>query len=440
MNVTWSFPTRVAAALLALLIVGVCPAAAQTPSAAVADTIPLSLEEAQRLSLRQNPQFLAESREGAIARGQLRQARLPAFNPQASLELPAVATGGGAGEYEASLTQEVEWAGQRGARVRAAGFGVQRADLTVRNAARITLGDVSNAYFDTYAARQRLQLAEELLDLNEQLLRAVRIQLREGEVSALEANLAEVELGRARARVLAARRELTSAELQLKRLIGLSPDQPIRLPGAVPAAAPAPATGRDSLVALALGRRPDLVAQRTAVLESRALSDLARREGRPNVAVGVLARREGDGGDPQVGLGVSVPFPILNRNQGRLAEQQARTSQAELQARAVELAVRTEVTDALRTYQTATEEETVYASSVLQPTRENRALLETAYREGKIDLATLLLMRNQLLDAELGYWDTWQAQRRAQVFLEVATGASPVLADIDDTTGDTDND
>ena len=439
MNVAWSFPTRVAAALLALLLVGVRPAAAQTPSAAVADTITLSLEEAQRLSLRQNPQFLADSREGAIARGQLRQARLPAFNSQVSLELPGAANGGGAGEYEASLTQEVEWAGQRGARVRAAGFGVQRADLTVRNAARITLGDVSNAYFDTYAARQRLQLAEELLDLNEQLLRAVRIQLREGEVSALEANLAEVELGRARARVLAARRELTSAELQLKRLTGLSPDQPIRLPGTVPAAAPAPATGRDSLAALALGRRPDLVAQRTAVLESQALSDLARREGRPNVAVGVLARREGDG-DPSVGLGVSVPFPVLNRNQGRLAEQQARTSQAELQARAVELAVRTEVTDALRAYQTATEEETVYAASVLQPTRENRTLLEIAYREGKIDLATLLLVRNQLLDAELGYWDTWQAQRRAQVFLEVATGASPVLADIDDTIGDTDND
>lgn len=439
MNVAWSFPTRVAAALLALLLVGVRPAAAQTPSAAVADTITLSLEEAQRLSLRQNPQFLADSREGAIARGQLRQARLPAFNPQANLELPGAATGGGS-EYEASLTQEVEWAGQRGARVRAAGFGVQRADLTVRNAARITLGDVSNAYFDTYAARQRLQLAEEVLNLNEQLLRAVRIQLREGEVSALEANLAEVELGRARARVLAARRELTSAELQLKRLTGLSPDQPIRLPGAVPAAAPAPAAGRDSLVALALGRRPDLVAQRTAVLESRALTDLARREGRPNVSVGVLARREGDGGDPSVGLGVSVPFPVLNRNQGRLAEQQARTSQAELQARAVELAVRTEVTDALRAYQTATEEETVYAASVLQPTRENRALLETAYREGKIDLATLLLVRNQLLDAELDYWDTWRAQRRAQVFLEVATGASPVLADIDDTIGDTDND
>lgn len=439
MNVAWSFPTRVAAALLALLLVGVRPAAAQTPSAGVADTITLSLEEAQRLSLRQNPQFLADSREGAIARGQLRQARLPAFNPQASLELPGAATGGGAGEYEASLTQEVEWAGQRGARVRAAGFGVQRADLTVRNAARITLGDVSNAYFDTYAARQRLQLAEEVLNLNEQLLRAVRIQLREGEVSALEANLAEVELGRARARVLAARRELTSAELQLKRLTGLSPDQPIRLPGSVPAAAPATATGRDSLVALALGRRPDLVAQRTAVLESQALSDLARREGRPNVSVGVLARREGDG-DPSVGLGVSVPFPVLNRNQGRLAEQQARTSQAELQARAVELAVRSEVTDALRTYQTATEEETVYAASVLQPTRENRALLEIAYREGKIDLATLLLVRNQLLDAELGYWDTWLAQRRAQVFLEVATGASPVLADIDDTIGDTEND
>jgi outer membrane protein TolC len=131
---------------------------------------------------------------------------------------------------------------------------------------------------------------------------------------------------------------------------------------------------------------------------------------------------------------------VLNRKQGRGAEQQARTSQAELQARAVELAVRSEVTDALRALQTATEEETVYAASVLQPTRENRALLEIAYREGKIDLATLLLVRNQLVDAEVGYWETWLAQRRALVSLEVATGASPVLSEIDDTTGDPDDD
>jgi outer membrane protein, heavy metal efflux system len=440
MSVAWSFLTRVSAPLLVLLLGGVRPSAAQAPSAGAADTITLSLEEAQRLSLRQNPEFLAESRESAIARGQLRQARLPAFNPQASLELPGAATGGGGSEYEASLTQEVEWAGQRGARVRAAGYGVQRADLTVRNAARLTLGDVGTAYFETYAARQRLRLAEELLGLNEQLLQAVRTQLREGEVSALEANLAEVELGRARARVLAARRELTTAELRLKRLAGLSPDQPIRLPEGVPAGTVAPSAGRDSLVSFALSRRPDLDARRTAVLESQALSDLARREGRPNVTLGALARREGEGGEPRVGLGVSVPFPVLNRNQGRVAEQQARTSQAELQARAVELAVRSEVTDALRALQTATEEETVYAASVLQPTRENRALLEIAYREGKIDLATLLLVRNQLVDAEVGYWETWLAQRRALVSLEVATGASPVLSEIDDTTGDPDDD
>jgi outer membrane protein TolC len=66
----------------------------------------------------------------------------------------------------------------------------------------------------------------------------------------------------------------------------------------------------------------------------------------------------------------------------------------------------------------------VYDSDVLRPTRENQALLEAAYRAGKIDLPSLLLVRNQLREAELGYWDAWLALRLARVRLEAATGIS----------------
>jgi outer membrane protein TolC len=57
----------------------------------------------------------------------------------------------------------------------------------------------------------------------------------------------------------------------------------------------------------------------------------------------------------------------------------------------------------------------------LQPARANQDLLETAYRAGKVNLSTLLLLRNQLLDAELGYWDAWLARRTALIALQAAT-------------------
>ena len=65
-------------------------------------------------------------------------------------------------------------------------------------------------------------------------------------------------------------------------------------------------------------------------------------------------------------------------------------------------------------------------STVLAPARQNRQLLEIAYREGKVGLPVLLLIRNQVIDAELDYWTAWLAEREALATLAEATGANLV--------------
>lgn len=420
------------------LPVGVSAAAAQVNSLAHAgvasrDTLALTLAEVQRRALAQNPAFLAERQEYDIARGQLTQARVYNFNPELEFEAPGAGSAGAPGEYEARLTQEVEWAGQRGLRISAARSGLNRAEFVVRNAARQTLADASTAFYAALAAQQRLEVARQLSQLNQQLLDATRIQAREGELSSMEANLAEIEAGRARARVLAAQREATSARLELQRLAGIHPEQEIQLVVALPDPPLPPTLNPDSLISLALARRPDLAARTTAVDQAEALTRLARREAIPNLRVGVIAEREALAGvpgspvsadryeSPRIGLAVSIPVPLFDRNQGLVAERAAQTEQARLSRSATELAVRTQVTDAYRGYVAASEEARVYEQDVLQPARSNQELLETAYRAGKVNLSTLLLLRNQLLDAELGYWDAWLAERRALIALQAAT-------------------
>jgi cobalt-zinc-cadmium efflux system outer membrane protein len=425
--------------VLLQLLFGVAAAWAQDTTALspvpIGDTLTLSIGEAQSLALRQNPSLLADRQETEIARGQLRQARLYNFNPELAFEAPGVGTAGALGEYEARLTQEVEWAGQRGLRIRAAGVGLDQSEALVRDAARQTLSNVSGAFYEALAAQQRLGVVREILGLNQQLLAATRTQLREGEISALEANLAEIEAGRSRARVLAAERELTSARLELQRLVGIAPAQTVRLAEAVPAAPTVTSLDPDSLIRIALERRPDLAARTRAVEQSQALKRLAAREAIPNLSIGVFAERQALGvlstpgapsgatlyESPRVGLALSLPLPLWNRNQGLTAERQARVEQAGLARRATELAVRTQVTDAYRAYRSATEEVQTFERDVLQPARENQRLLDTAFRAGKVGLPTLILLRNQLLDAELGYLDAALAQRRALVGLQAAT-------------------
>lgn len=421
----------VRATALALLAATAWPLTgdAQTPSAAaraVGDTLSLRLREAQRLVLRQGPEFLATQQERAIARGELRQARLPVFNPEFGVIVPS-GRGSTAIPGELALSQGIEIGGQRGLRATAARLGVTRADAIVGDAARTTLADVSRAFLAAVAADRRREIAEATLALNQRLVEAVRIQAREGEVSALEANLAEIELGRARARSSQAQRELTTAQLELKRLLGLMPDaavQPVVDSSfmTVGSSLDANATAQDSLIAVALRQRPDVAASAATIRELETLTSLARRGNVPNLRAGVVTERDRKAG---IGLGVSVglSLPLLNRNQGLVDRRRAELAQATLQARATELRVRVEVAAAWRTLRAAEQELAAYTESVLEPARYNSTLLETAYRAGKITLPTLLLLRSQLFEAELGYWDAWVTRNDARVRLDEATGA-----------------
>ena len=86
--------------------------------------------------------------------------------------------------------------------------------------------------------------------------------------------------------------------------------------------------------------------------------------------------------------------------------------------------VRAEVASELAAYQAAAEQVEILETTVLIPARQNRQLLETAYREGKVGLSVLLLIRNQVIDAELEYWEAWLAEREALANLREATGVN----------------
>jgi cobalt-zinc-cadmium efflux system outer membrane protein len=467
------FPSLERALALTIAVSAMLPAAAAgqgsaTREPAPGDTVVLTVADVRRLTLTRNPAFLAEREDAAIARGGLRQARILRFNPDLSAAAPGAGTSSPRNPLEATLMQELELAGQRGLRISAARVGVTRAEAAVQNAARKSVAEAALAFYRALSSDRRLAVTRDGLELTTRLLQAVRTQVREGEISTLEGTLAEIEFGRARARVLETERLATASVLELKRVTGLAPDVPVRLvdpsaPVLLPVAAmnadslgvPAPtpdaessahvalvASGTlpdparldiDSLVELALTRRPDLAATTATVREFETLASLARREALPNLRLGAVAERVPGESGFRIGPAFGISVPIWNRNQGVVDERLAQVRQAQLQRQAVELRVRTDVETAVRSYRAATQEAATFETTVRQPARTNSALLETAFRAGKIALPTLLLLRNQLLDAELGYWDAWLARQDALVQLQAATGllASDALSAAD---------
>ena len=387
------------------------------------DTLRLSLDSARMLALRANPNLRAARLTIDIARGESRQAGLLLRdNPEADI------LAGGLGA-ELAIAQQVEIAGQRGARRAAAAAGVDRASADVTDMARTILGEVDRSFYRLVAGDRRVALADEILALTERLADASHRQLEAGDISRLEFNLATVEFGRSRGRALAARRLREEIASELKYLLGLLPETPLMpvvdsliatsVTGGALAAAEA--LDVDSLIRVALSRRPDLTATAAAVRQASADVSLARREAFPNLVLRATSERVEGIGTRELRPGLGFTIPAFNRNQGEIRARRAAALQADLTRESVAARVRIDVSRAVASYRSAATQ-AVLAETVLAPARENRSLLEIAYREGKVGLPVLLLIRNQVIDAELEYWDAWLAEREAFVDLLEATG------------------
>jgi cobalt-zinc-cadmium efflux system outer membrane protein len=148
---------------------------------------------------------------------------------------------------------------------------------------------------------------------------------------------------------------------------------------------------------------------------------LTRRLIVPNPTLQAFYREE-EGGDTIAGGALSFPLPLFDRKQAELTQLAGRAGQARYERQSTELRIQQEVRDALRSYEAAREEVAVFETAVLDRAAENFQLIETAYREGKIDLLQLVVVQNDLVTARFSYVDSLENYWLARTALERAVG------------------
>jgi len=380
------------------------------------DTLRLTLAEARALALNANPQLRAQRLQSKIAKAELQQASvLIRANPSMDVRTRGPGT-------EIGIDQEIEIAGQRGARRAAATAGVERAQAGISDTTRLTLAAVDRTYFRLVSANEKALLAEDGRLLTERLTDAARRQLEAGKISKLEYNLSAVEEGRTRARSLSAIRNRERFASELRELLGLPPTKPVA-PSAPGSLIDGPVRlDVDSLTRIALAQRPDLRERAAAARQARGLASVARREAFPNLSVRASSEKTEGSQGRVLRPGIGLSLPIFNRNTGEVKARNAEAQMIDLERLALASSIRIEIARAVRAYQSADAEARLLDSTVLVPARENRRLLELAYREGKVGLPVVLLIRTQVVDAEAEYWDAWLAAREAIVDLRTAIG------------------
>jgi len=396
-----------------------------------------TVDELVRVGIANNKDLAAVRERIAEAKGLKRQAGV---RPAPILSLNG-ATGKPLGtigqeEYGAEYSQSIETFGKRGKRIRVADFSIGIAEADLQQRSQQLAYEIRTAYAEVLAERHKLKLLSDLIVLNQDTLRLTEARVKEGDVAQLEARLLKVEISRADVLRRGVQGRLTSAELELRRMVGLDRDTPI--PDA-DILAPPP-IDLDSLKRSALENRSDLKTARLEEEQQAAGVDLARSEAKPDVTVSAGYTRQDnqfDGlfgfntagslspirsQDNMLNFGVSIPLRTGRSGAGNVQAATARASGTRLRREYMERNISSELENAYQRWQTAADSLRMLQSGVLDPSTSNLAVIREAYRLGQLRLLDVLNEQRRLVDTQMAFIDAQADLARTWAEVERAAG------------------
>ena len=404
--------------LACLILAAVTPVAAQTA---------IGLRDAVGRALASHPLLEAARERVEAARGQRRQSGLYP-NPEFVLQTENIRKGSPGSPFSfwnqsetfAYLQQTFLTAGKRARRIGVAEKEVRAAELELETLRRRVALEVKRAYWAAAGA----QKISELLQDNEKNFRQIEeyhlARVKEGAMAegdllrvrleadrfALAANLAQLEANRARIEFFRALAESAFPEARFSEPLELAED---RLLTADPERA--------------LLNRPEVALARVRLDQARAQTALEQANVRPDFDA-YFGYKRAEGFDTMTG-GVTIPLPLLNRNQGNLQTAAARTRAAEADLAATEALVRAEVAAAETEYLTRRRQVREFLARFREQAQETSRIAQAAYRLGGADLLRLLDAERVRIEVELVAWRSLMEYRQSIAVLENVLGMQP---------------
>ncbi|MCY1425944.1 Cobalt-zinc-cadmium resistance protein CzcC [compost metagenome] len=395
-------PGRILLALLLLVL----------PALALAQERVLTLESALQAARDNNPE-LAAARWGInIAEGERRQAGvLP--NPELSWEVED--TRKGSQTTTVGVSQLFELGGKRGARLDVAGRDAELAALELERQRNVLRAEVIGAFQAAAQAQEGLQLAEQSLRLSERALQVVQGRVRAGSASPVEATRAQVQLSEVRLEQGRAEQALTIAYQQLAAVTGAPMVQFSRVDGGLVTDNSIPSR---TLLLDRLEQTADLRLARLQIDQREAALGLARSQRIPDLTVSVGSQYSETDRERINVVGLSVPIPLFDRNQGNVLAAARRADQARDQRNGAELRLRSEVIQALTQWSTAVQEVQTFDRAILPSAQQALDAATRGFERGKFAFLDVLDAQRTLVAARLQYLQAQAQGSEARVRLE----------------------
>ena len=339
---------------------------------------------------------------------------------------------GGPTQYDVNISQPIDYSRKRRARVAVASRTKKAVELQYQDAVRVQIGNLANAYVGVLAARETLRYAEAGLQGLDRVLAATKVLQKFSDRYSSDVSLLEAQRGLAMVGVMDAREGLRRAKLALGGYLNLPPIQAeaVEVRASLRDLAPPPPPGEE-LASIALSCRPDVVAYRVGVDVAKASLKLQQVNRYADAYILYqpytfqnLSYLANTHSAHSWALGITIPLPVFNRNQGNIERAKVNIEQTKVQLLAVERLALEQVRDAEQEYSASKRYLEELERVVIPAARKAMADSERLYVEGETrDVTTFLSVQRQFNDLVRQYRDTAVRHRRSMFALNTAVGS-----------------
>ncbi len=390
----------------------------------------IKLEDALSLALMQNPELAGFSMEIRASEAKVLQAGLRP-NPEIGVDVEQF---GGSGDFKGVktaqttvlLSQLIETGGKRAIRARVASLEKDIAWWDYETKRLDVLTDVSKSFVEVLSGQELVARNEELVRLSEQVLNTVSERVKAGKVSPLEETKAGVTLSNARIGLEQARGNLRAARKKLAAAWGEISPSFTRAEGDLGTLLPV--LSAEELNGL-ISQNPDVARWVKEMEQRRAILESERAKRIPDITLRGGMQRFNESDDSALVVGISIPLPIFDRNQGGIRAAQYKLAKAREDARAAEVKAGAGLGESYQALVSAYAEAKSLADEVVPAAQRAFVAASEGYREGKFDFLELLDSQRTLFEAKGKYIQALSTYHKAKADVERLVG-QPVGAAI----------
>ncbi len=360
---------------------------------------PLTLERAMELAAAGNFTLSAAQKEVDANEGSVMQAGvIPNPEIAATIEDTRKESRTTTGQLNIPL----ELGGKRSARITAAEKGRELAQAQLSVTRAEVRSNVIRAFFAVLVAQERIKLASGSVEIAKKGAVAAARRVAAGKISPVEETKAKVEQANAELELDNANAELRSARAALAALWGNSVPQFSEAQGDLETL---PARPGLSELLIELEHSPLVQADQIELDRRQALVGVERSRQYPDVTVSVGAKRDNSANRNMAVLGVSIPLPLFDRNQGNLYEALRRADKAQDELLANRLRLMTEMQQASTELAVSRQSAQTLKSTILPASEQAYNAAVRGFDAGKFNFLDVLDAQRTLFQARIRYLD-----------------------------------